>query len=216
MFRVVALDNAGGNIVDRLLSLGDFPDIQFVFCDTYEVDLMKHGRSTDRHVLLSNLPKCHEDLHDDNELMAVLVTGLGGECSNRFGYDVIHELWNYADRTYCFATLPTAFEGTERCRKATELFDWINQYSDITVLQDNGKLPENISINDMDYCLASLLQLALDHPKKGLSDEKDELPLGVWATQKQLMMALRAKYSNYLPLADYYEAGAISFHKQKD
>ena len=63
----------------------------------------------------------------------------------------------------------------------------------------------------MDKGLVRFLDMLLSHPRKGRSSDLDDLPFGVWATEKQLWTALNAMYSNNMP--EFYEAGTFSFHK---
>ena len=188
MFRVVALGYRAGMIVDRLRAKKNFDDI------------------------LTDIAQCREAIHDDNELMAVLVTCLGdyisGYSSWEYSSEIMSELWNYADHSYCITSLPF-WAGRQR-PAAIEMFKKITYWSDITVLQDDLKDPCNFCLNL--YCgMVRFLDLLLSHPQKGRSSELGDLPFGVWATEKQLLTALNAMYSNNMP--EYYEAGTFSFHK---
>lgn len=91
------------------------------------------------------------------------------------------------------------------------MFKKITYWSDITVLQDDLKDPYNFTCLNLYRGMVRFLDLLLSHPQKGRSYELDDLPFGVWATEKQLWMALNAMYSNNMP--EYYEAGTFSFHK---
>ena len=124
--------------------------------------------------------------------------------------EIMYELWSYADYTYCFATTPDGDAVKKKGGPLAGAFDWITDYSIITVLQDNSRLPEGL---DRNKGMARLLGTVLQHPRKGLSEDCDELPFGVWATEKQLYMALQAVYSNYPGLSGYYDAEVFSFHK---
>lgn len=209
MYRVVALGDWAGCVVDRLRENGIYDDIRFVFCDTDERRLAAHGNKEDEHILLNNLTQCREAIHDDCELMAVLVVDLE-EIAREYVIEIIYELWGYADYTYCFATGPALEEITKGAGKTAELFKWITDYSVITVYQDDSCLPEGLDRNDG---IAQLLGLVLNHPSKYKSDEREEVPFGVWATDKQLFMALQAVYSNHAQTQGYYEAESFTFHK---
>lgn len=211
MFRVVALGYRAGTIVDRLRTKKKYDDIRFVYCNTDCSLLMDCGREEDEHILLTNMVQCREAIHDDCELMAVLVTCLGDDfdSSREYAAEIIGELWGYADHSYCLATLPI-HAGGQRDR-AVEIFDSLTDWSDITILQDDLKEPYNYFPLDMDRGLIRFLDLILSHPRKGRSSDLGDLPFGVWATEKQLWMALNAMYSNKMP--EYYEAGTFSFHK---
>lgn len=209
MYRVVALGNWAGCVVDRLRETGIYDDIRFVFCDTDDRRLAAHGNKEDEHILLTNLAQCREAIHDDCELMAVLVVDLE-EIAREYVIEIIYELWGYADYTYCFATGPALEEITKGAGKTAELFKWITDYSVITVYQDDSCLPEGLDRNDG---IAQLLGLVLNHPSKYKSDEREEVPFGVWATDKQLFMALQAVYSNHAQTQGYYEAESFTFHK---
>ena len=134
MFRVVALGYWAGEIIDRLRATGTYDDIRFVFCDTDERQLMAHGNENDEHILLTDIAQCREAIHDDNELMAILVTTLFEDCSLQYASEIMSELWNYADRTYCFATIPF-YAGGKR-KAAIEVFKTITCWSDISIAQD--------------------------------------------------------------------------------
>lgn len=209
MFRVVILGYWAGFIVEELRATGIYDDIRFVFCDTDYDRLMSQGNDDDEHILLTDMAQCREAIHDDNELMAVLLTDLSEDSSRMYAAEIMSELWNYADRTYCFATIPF-YAGGKR-ESATEVIKWLTYWSDITVLQDMRKMPESVFFINYYNGIAGLLDLVLSHPRKGLSQDCDELPFGVWATEKQLWMALNAMYSNNMP--EYYDAGTFSFHK---
>ena len=213
MFKVVALGYHAGMIVDRLRANKNYEDIRFVYCNTDKNMLSDCGRVEDEHIHLKNMKQCRKAIHDDNELMAVLVTCLGYDFSDdnsrEYAVEIMCELWNYADRTYCFATLPFAPGGHRP--SAMEIFNSITKWSDISVLQDDLKEPYRIDVLSMDEGLVRFLDLVLSHPRKGLSSKLDELPFGVWATEKQLWTSLNAMYSNNMP--EYYKAGTFTFHK---
>lgn len=208
MYRVVALGDWAGGVVDRLRESGIYDDIRFVFCDTDERRLAVHGNKEDEHILLNNLAQCREAIHDDCELMGVLVVNLE-EIAREYIIEIIYELWGYADYTYCFATGSDLAEITIGAGKSAELFKWITDYSVITVYQDESCLPEGLDRNDG---IAQLLGLVIHHPCKYKSYEREELPFGVWATEKQLFMALQAVYSNHAQMQGYYNAGSLTFH----
>lgn len=209
MYRVVALGDWAGGVVDRLRETGFYDDIRFIFCDTDERRLAAHGNKEDEHILLTNLAQCREAIHDDCELMAVLVVSLE-EIAREYVIEIIYELWGYADYTYCFATGPDLVEITKGAGKSAELFKWITDYSEITVFQDNSRLPVGLDRNDG---IAQLLGLVIHHPCKYKSDEREDVPFGVWATEKQLFMALQAVYSNHAQMQGYYNAESLTFHK---
>lgn len=210
MFRVVALGFYAGKIVDNLRSIGTFNGIRFVYCHTDEQRLMSHGNEDDEHILLTDIAQCHDAIHDDNELMAILVTDLWEDCSRKYAAEIMAELWNYADRTYCFASIPF-YAGGHR-DSALEEFRKITYWSGLSILQDNLKQDGVFFINRDDGTM-HLLGLLLSHYRKGLSCDPDELPFGMWATEKQVEMALMAMYSNNPKMRRYYKAGTFSFHK---
>lgn len=210
MYRVIALGHEAGEIVDQLRRTGIYDDIRFVFCDTESNRLKIHGRDDDEHVLLTGIAQCREAIHDDCELMAVLVTSLEEGNAIKYAMEIMYELWSYADYTYCFATIPSGDAARNRNGSLVDAFNWITDYSIITVLQDNSRLPESL---DRNKGLARLLGAVLQHPRKGLGEDHGESPFGVWATEKQLYIALQAMYSNYPELSGYYDAEVFSFHK---
>lgn len=211
MFRVIALGYWAGEIIDRLRVTGNYDDIRFIFCDTDKRQLMAHGNENDDHILLTDIAQCREAIHDDNELMAVLVTTLNEDCSLQYASEIMSELWNYADRTYCFATIPF-YAGGKR-EAAIKVLKTITYWSDISVVQDMLKTPDSTFFIDYYDAIAKLLAVVLRHPLKGLSEERDKMPLGVWATEKQMFMALNAFYTNNPEMESYYKAGTFSFHK---
>ena len=210
MYRVIALGHEAGEIVDQLRSNDIYDDIRFLFCDTESNRLKTHGRDDDKRVHLTGIAQCREAIHEDCELMAVLVTSIEENDSLKYAMEIMYELWSYADYTYCFATTPDGDAVKKKGGPLAGAFDWITDYSIITVLQDNSRLPEGL---DRNKGMARLLGTVLQHPRKGLSEDCDELPFGVWATEKQLYMALQAVYSNYPGLSGYYDAEVFSFHK---
>lgn len=210
MYRVIALGHEAGEIVDQLRRTCIYDDIRFVFCDTESNRLKIHGRDDDEHVLLTGIAQCREAIHDDCELMAVLVTSLEEDDSLKYAMEIMYELWSYADYTYCFATTPYGDAVRKKDGSLVGAFNWITDYSLVTVLQDNSRLPEDFGRSKG---MGRLLELVLQHPRKGLSEDRDESPFGVWATEKQLYLALQAMYSNYPELSGYYDAEVFSFHK---
>lgn len=210
MYKVIALGHEAGEIVDQLRRTGIYDDIRFVFCDTEPNRLKTHGRDDDEHILLTGITQCREAIHDDCELMAVLVTSFKEYDSLKYAMEIMYELWSYADYTYCFATTPNGDAVVNKGGQLAEAFNWITDYSIITVLQDNSRLSEDMGKNNG---MVRLLGSVLQHPRKGMSEDCDELPFGVWATEKQLYMALQAMYSNYPGLSGYYDAEVFSFHK---
>lgn len=213
MYRVIALGYRAGLIVDRLRAKGKYDDIKFVYCNTDKNLLQNCGNENDEHILIEDYGQCREAVHSDNEFMAVLVTCLGNDfdCSWKYASIIIGELWDYADRTYSFASLPFMAGGQRDY--AVEVFKELTCWSDICVLQDDLKEPYNATPVYMDKGLVCLLDIVLNHANKGISSDYDELPFGVWATRQQLMMVLRAAYSNYSKMSEYYKAGTFSFHE---
>ena len=157
------------------------------------------------------MTQCREAIHSDNDFMSVLVTDFSDDCSRQYAVEIMYELWSYAERAYCFASIPI-WAGGKR-DSAVDVFKEITDYSDITILQDNLKQGEDVFFINRDLGTVHFLDLLLSHPKKGLSSECDELPFGAWATEKQIYTALQAMYSNNPKMQRYYKAGTFSFHK---
>uniref|UniRef100_UPI0025B0F4A7 hypothetical protein n=1 Tax=Paramuribaculum intestinale TaxID=2094151 RepID=UPI0025B0F4A7 len=82
MFRVVALGYRAGMIVDRLRAKKNYDDIRFVYCNSDRRLLSELGKDEDEHIFLTDIAQCRKAIHDDNELMAVLVTCLGNDPGN--------------------------------------------------------------------------------------------------------------------------------------
>lgn len=209
MYRVVALGDWAGGVVDRLRQNATYDDIRFVFCNADEGKLMTHGIERDEHILLRDIAQCREAIHDDCELMAVLVVNLE-EIAREYVIEIIYELWGYADYTYCFASGTGLEDITSVGGKYAELFKWITDYSRITVFQDNSRLPQGL---DCYNGTALLLRLVIKHPRNGKSDVSKNAPLGVWATEKQMFMVLQAVYSNCIDLEGYSDADTFTFHE---
>lgn len=209
-YRVVALGYFAGEIVDQLRATGTYDDVKFVYCDSDERKLMAHGEEDDEHILLTNMTQCREAIHSDNDLMSVLVTDLDEVCSRQYAGEIMYELWSYAERTYCFASIPF-YAGGQR-EAAIEVFKEITDYCDLTILQDNLKQQDVFFIN-RDLGTVHFLDLLLSHPKKGLSSECDEFPFGFGATEKQVHLAFRAMYSDNCKMRRYFKAGTFSFHE---
>ncbi len=210
-YRVVALGYFAGEIIDQLRAKDTYDDIKFVYCDSDERRLIAHGGENDEHILLTNMTQCREAIHSDNDFMSVLVTDFSDDCSRQYAVEIMYELWSYAERAYCFASIPI-WAGGKR-DSAVDVFKEITDYSDITILQDNLKQGEDVFFINRDLGTVHFLDLLLSHPKKGLSSECDELPFGAWATEKQIYTALQAMYSNNPKMQRYYKAGTFSFHK---
>lgn len=214
MYRVIALGYRAGMIVERLRARNKYDDIRFVYCNTDKDFLMEWGNEDDEHILLTSKSQCREAINDDNERMAVLVTCIGNDfdCSWKYAVDIMGELWDYADHAYCFASIPYPAGGQRG--EAVEIFNELTCWSDISVLQDDLKEPYNRVPHFMGKGLVCLLESVLTHYHKGRNSDFHELPFGVWATEKQLMMALTAKYSNYKKMSEYYKAGTFTFHER--
>ena len=212
MYRVIALGYRAGMIVDRLRARKQYEDIKFVYCNVNEDMLSEWGSEEDEHIHLKNLAQCREAIHDDNELMAVLVTCLGNDfdSSRKYAAEIMNELRGYADHTYCLATIP--YPAGRQRGSAIEILNLITDLSDITVVQDDLKEPYNYDPLGMDKGLVRFLDLVLSHPSKRQSSECDELPLGVCATEKELLMEMNTIYSKDMP--EYYKAGTFSFHER--
>lgn len=125
MYRVIALGHEAGEIVDQLRRTGIYDDIRFVFCDTEPNRLKTHGRDDDEHILLTGIAQCREAIHDDCELMAVLVTSLEEDDSLKYAMEIMYELWSYADYTYCFATTPNGDAVREKDGSLADAFNWM-------------------------------------------------------------------------------------------
>ncbi|MBD5201149.1 MAG: hypothetical protein HDS74_01550 [Bacteroidales bacterium] len=211
MYRVVALGYRAGMIVDRLRARKHYDDIRFVYCNANEDLLSEWGNDEDEHIHLKSIAQCREALHDDCELMTVLVTCLGsdGDSSRVFAAEIMNELWDYADYTYCFATIP--YPAGRQRDSAIEIFNLLTDYSDLTVLQDDLKEPYNYDPLGMDKGLIRFLELILSRPEKGETFDYEEVPFGVTTDNERLLMAMENLYSKEMP--EYYKAGTFSFHK---
>ena len=210
MYRVVALGYFAGEIADQLRAECMFNDIKFVYCHSDESLLIAHGNEHDEHIMITDTIQCRKAIHSDNDLMAILVTDLSEDCSLQYAAEIMSELWSFADRTYCFASIPI-YAGGKR-DKAIEVFKRINTWTDLSILQDNLK-QDGVFFIDRDYGTICLLDLVLQHPNKSLVSQHGERPFGVWATGKQVHTALMAMYSNNRKMSRYYNAGTFSFHK---
>ena len=214
MFRVVALGYRAGMIVDHLRAHKDYEDIRFVYCNTDEDFLSGVGREKDEHIHITSMSQCREAIHEDNELMAVLVTCLGydwgsSDASREYAAEIMSELWNYADHTYCFATIPFAPGGYRL--SAFEIFNSLTDWSELSVLQEDLKEPYKIDPLEMDKGLVRFLELILSRPEKGGTFDYDEVPFGVSADSEQLLIAMNNLYAKDMP--EYYKAGTFSFHE---
>lgn len=211
---VIALGYRAALIVDRLRFRKQYEGIRFVYCNA-DRDLLKDcGNEDDEHILLTDVAQCIEDIHEEKVLMSVLVSCLGNDLyyknfSWKYASVIMEELWKHSDHTYCFASLPF-WAGGQR-DLGIEEFKKLTYWSDITVLQDDLKEPNRYWGYGMDEGLVDLLDLILRPIHGDLSQGCDKVPFGVWATQKQLITAFMAKYSNNMP--EYYKEGTFSFHK---
>ena len=91
MFRVVALGYRAGMIVDRLRARKNYDDIRFVYCNADSRLLSEWGKEEDEHILLTDIAQCREAIHDDCELMAILVTCLDEDCSQKYASEIMYE-----------------------------------------------------------------------------------------------------------------------------
>ena len=84
-------------IVDRLRARKHYDDIRFVYCNANEDSLSEWGNEEDEHIHLKNMVQCREAIHDDCELMTVLVTCLGNDfnedSSREYAVEIMGELW---------------------------------------------------------------------------------------------------------------------------
>jgi len=210
MIRVIAVGNGGGNIVDCLREKEDFKDVEFWYCDSDKADLMGHGQDTDRHILFGRdfHIKYIDDIHVENEFVAIVVACLGGQMTSTYLYDIVGESWGFADKVYCFVTLPIRFD-MERRNKAIEIFHNITDWSDITILQDNAELPENTQQNDG---MAQLLTCCLRNPKNGTSEDRELFTTAELVTVKRMWVILNSYVVNRMP--EWFEAATFSFHKR--
>ena len=142
-------------------------------------------------------------------MAAILIAILDEQISQTFIYDIVGEVWGYADKVYCFLMLPTTKEGTERRNNAIDLFHRITDWSDITILQDNDDLPDNANFEDG---MTQLLICCLNHPD--IDDEKNHelMTTAEWSTVKQMWAILNSYVVNQMPA--YLEAATFSFHKR--
>lgn len=200
-----------GEIIDRLRATGRYDDIQFVFCDTDERQLMGHGNEKDENILLTDIAQCREAIHDDKGQMAVLVTTLNEACSLQYASEIMSELWNCTNRTYCFAIIPFGAGGKRD--SAIEVFNSLTYWSDISVAQDMHTMPGSVFFIDYYDAISKFIAMVLEHPRMCFGSANRDLPYGVWATEKQMFMALNAFYSNNPEMECYYNAGTFSFHK---
>lgn len=212
MYRVIALGYRAGMIIDCLRAKKQYDDIRFVYCNIDSDVLMDCGNEGDEHIHLTDIVQCREAIHEDNELMSVLVSCLGNDfnynCSWKYAAEIMAELWDSSDHSYCFASLPF-WAGGQR-DMGIEVFNKITDWSDITVLQDDLKEPYRY-ISLMDNGLVRLLDIVLSHPRRGHG--RNKLPFGVRASEKRILTALQAYYSNNMP--KYYSEGTFSFHINK-
>lgn len=207
--RVIAVGDKAGRIVDYLRQEDDYDNVDFWFLGSTGSGLLSHGYLTEPHIHLGKVfnTKYIEAIHVDNELAAIVIASLDEQISQTFLYDIVGEVWNYADKVYCFVMLPPTKEGTERRNNAIDLFHRITDLSDITVFQDNKDLPDNVNYEEG---MAQLVKCCLDHP---FDEEAHELmTIAEWATVKQMWAILNSYVVHQMPA--YLEAATFSFHKR--
>lgn len=204
MIRVVAVGNGAGNIVDQLRKNKTFPYVEFLFCDTDEEALNRHGNPEDRHIVLTpNMEKVCKDIHSDNDIATILVCCLGGKTTSKYAMEIAQELWDYSDKTYFFATIPSVIEGAMRRSNSFSNFEDVADLFDVAVLQDNDMIPEYLNMTQMDNGIVTMIESLLSSPSIDFSVDEDELPFIMTATPGQGLDALVALYNSSPQLADY-------------
>lgn len=213
-YRVVALGRRAALIVDRLRSKKRYGGIRFVYCNTDSDELKDSGWKGDERILLTDIAKCRNAIRGDKERMVVLVSSLGNDftyknLSWKYAAEIMAELSSHSERSYCFVSIPF-WAGGQR-NSGMEVFNQLTDRGNIIVLQDDLKAPYRYSFGYIDEGLGSLLEMVLQPMRHGRRKKCRGRPFGVWATEKQVLTALLAKYSNNMP--EYYKEGTFSFHK---
>ncbi|MCM1141649.1 MAG: hypothetical protein NC453_24020 [Muribaculum sp.] len=207
--RVIAVGNKAGKIVDNLRQDKDYDNVDFWFCGTKSSNILSHGYLSEPHILFSEKfnTKYIDAIHVDNEMAAIVIAGLDEEISCNYLYDIVGEAWNYADKVYCFLILPASKEIGEQRNDAIDLFHQISNWSDITVLQDNKDLPNNVDYEDG---MAQLVKCCLEQPLN--KEDHSLMTVAEWTTVKQMWAILNTYVINQMPA--YLESATFSFHKR--
>ena len=209
--RVIAIGNKAGRIVDYLRQENDYDNAEFWFCGTKVSNILRHGYLAEPHILFSKKfnTKYIEAIHVDNEMVAIVIASLDETISRIYLYDVVGEVWNYADKVYCFLTLPTDKDGVESRNRAIDLFHKITDRSYLTVLHDCKDIPEGVLFEDG---MAQLVKCCLEYPDADNEEVHELMTTAEWATVKQMWAILNSYVVNKMPA--YLEAATFSFHKR--
>lgn len=208
---VITVGNKAGRIVDYLRQENDYDNAEFWFIGSAKSELLSHGYLTEPHIHFGKAfnTKYIEAIHVDNEMAAILIASLDEDITQTFLYDIVGEVWNYADKVYCFLTLPTAKDGVESRNIAIDLFHRITDWSDITVLHDCEDIPEGALFEEG---MVQLVKCCLEDPDADNEEAHGLMTTAEWATVKQMWAILNSYVVNQMPA--YWEAATFSFHKR--
>jgi hypothetical protein len=157
---VVAVGNGAANIVDDTLKLQECESVGCIFVDTQSSTLMSHGRSSDRHVLLSRTEDNSEtvaSLLQEHYKAIVLVCGLGGETGAICLESIAKQARFKAEKVVGIFTHPMAYEGAKHAEKTQTTREKVLPFCDMVVTQDNDKLPK-VGLNEMNKAISFLLK----------------------------------------------------------
>lgn len=182
---VIAIGNGAGNIVDEFRALTNPSDVDFIYCDTDAALLRKHGSETDYHYLLG------KDWHTELELLLnckrdaiVIIACLGGQTGSLFAPLFTERLRTKTDKLISLVSLPFKFEGALRNRRAVASLVSIENNSDVTIIQQNAKLPDDMMQNQMNEPLVRFLDVV--NPVFVISGESINCPFVEWANMGKL------------------------------
>ena len=207
---VVAVGNGGGNVVDDFRkTITKTPGVEYLYLDQDSGQLESHGNGNERKMILEKSCKTLGENFADNYDTVVLVVCLGGFTGNYYAYAIAEELRGHCKKMLCIASLPFEFEGRIKRINAVAALANIKRWCDLTAVQDNNCLPDNIDFSDLNVLMANLLCIV--RPLTHNDNVSESSVYSEWPSLKQIRVIWQGAYKENCPT--FLPNGIITFHQ---
>ncbi|MCH5173902.1 MAG: hypothetical protein J1D85_06805 [Bacteroidales bacterium] len=171
--RIIGIGNGGCNIVDDLRKVNLTHEVEFVYYDYESEELRRHGNDNDCRILLDIGHPADIPIADNKVDVTIVASALGGRATTMFSEKISLAYRQLTGTMVGAMTLPFKTEGTVQCEKAKEFLKNLKASYDVSIIQDNDKLPGGLNVIQMNLPLCEAVGTAIN--KFSNSQQEDNL-----------------------------------------
>ena len=160
--RIIGIGNGGCNIVDDLRKINLSHETEFVYYDYESDDLHRHGNEKDRRILLDIGHPADIPIADNRVDVTIVASALGGSATTIFSGKISRAYQQRTGIMIGVMTLPLKMEGIVQCEQAQEMLKNLKAFYDVSIIQDNEKLPGDLNVIQMNLPLCETLGTAMN------------------------------------------------------